>query len=100
MTFGFSLATVVFHWLTAVGVMTCVGTVKLAQWTPKTEPTKYGYTKGEFMNIHKSTALLVLGMVIPRIGARFMFKQVCACVYGRELTSASHHCLRGTLLNV
>ena len=36
-----------------------IGTVKLAQWTPKDDPKKYGYTKGELMNVHKSTVKFV-----------------------------------------
>mmetsp|Transcript_8668 Transcript_8668/g.9885 ORF Transcript_8668/g.9885 Transcript_8668/m.9885 type:complete len:247 (-) Transcript_8668:1111-1851(-) len=65
---------VYLHWLIGAGMLTCVGTVKLSQWTPKDEPKKFGMTKLELMNIHKSTALLVLGLMVPRVFFRFTHK--------------------------
>ncbi len=48
--------------------------MKLSQWTPKENPKKYGMTKLELMNIHKSTAVLVLALMVPRIAFRFAHK--------------------------
>mmetsp|Transcript_11778 Transcript_11778/g.21480 ORF Transcript_11778/g.21480 Transcript_11778/m.21480 type:complete len:239 (+) Transcript_11778:206-922(+) len=62
------------HWLMGAGMVTCIATVKLCQWTPKEEPKKYGLTKGELMNIHKSTAVLVAAMFIPRLAVRLTSK--------------------------
>lgn len=63
---------VLLHWLIAAGFITCIATVKMAQWTPKENPKKYGYSKGELMMIHKSTAVLVAALVIPRVGLRLV----------------------------
>jgi len=71
----YSAGAVFLHWSIGLGVATCITTVKLAQWTPKDEPTKYGYTKAEFMGVHKSTAVLVAGLMFPRIGLRLFQKQ-------------------------
>eukprot|EP00730_Choanoeca_flexa_P002851 TRINITY_DN11204_c0_g1_i2.p2 TRINITY_DN11204_c0_g1~~TRINITY_DN11204_c0_g1_i2.p2 ORF type:complete len:236 (+),score=52.41 TRINITY_DN11204_c0_g1_i2:2696-3403(+) len=56
------------HWAIAAGMLTCVGTVKTAQ------NIKDKQTKGTLMMIHKSTALLVLAMVVPRIALRLTTK--------------------------
>ena len=50
-------------------------TVKLSQWTPKDEPKKFGWTKGEFMLVHKSSALIVAALVVPRLAARLLQRQ-------------------------
>ncbi|GBG31090.1 Hypothetical Protein FCC1311_073112 [Hondaea fermentalgiana] len=71
----YSSPMVLLHWLIAAGFLTCIGTVKLAQWTPKENPKKYGYSKGELMMIHKSTAVLVAALVVPRVALRLFQKQ-------------------------
>lgn len=70
----YSTAAAWMHWLMAGGILVVVGSVKLAQWTPKEEPKKYGMTKEELMNLHKSTALLVAALVIPRLAIRLFSK--------------------------
>ena len=57
-----------FHWLVGAGVVTCVATVKLAQWTEDKKK------KGQYMLIHKSTALLVAALVVPRVLLRLVSK--------------------------
>eukprot|EP01147_Barroeca_monosierra_P002102 gene2102-8003_t len=57
-----------FHWLVGAGMLTCVATVKMAQWTDDKKK------KGQYMLIHKSTALLVAALVIPRIAVRLTSK--------------------------
>jgi len=70
----YSSPLVVLHWLVGAGIITCIGTVKLSQWTPKDNPKKFGMTKLELMNVHKSTAVLVLALMVPRIAFRFAHK--------------------------
>ena len=60
-----------FHWLTASGVFVCVATVKMAQSITKNNPTVLSQTKGDLMTIHKSTALIVTALMIPRLFFRF-----------------------------
>eukprot|EP00055_Hartaetosiga_balthica_P015468 m.91513 g.91513 ORF g.91513 m.91513 type:complete len:234 (+) comp8873_c5_seq1:109-810(+) len=49
------------HWAMGAGIVTCIATVKLQQWSKDND------FKGKMMHIHKSTALLVLGMIPLRI---------------------------------
>merc|ERR1712146_469067 len=60
------------HWGMAAGMITCVATVKGAQWT------KDKALKGQLMLVHKSTALLVLGMLVPRLAVRLASKMPAA----------------------
>jgi hypothetical protein len=66
------------HWAMAAGILTCVGTVKTAQWIESKE------TKGTLMMVHKSTALLVLAMLGPRLLLRLTTK-IPAAVPGNAL---------------
>ena len=63
------------HWITAAGTVTIIGTVKAAQWT--TGPTSLG-TKGEtkatLMLWHKSTAVLMTALFVPRVLLRAAYK--------------------------
>ncbi|KAL1514853.1 hypothetical protein AB1Y20_003938 [Prymnesium parvum] len=63
------------HWLTAFGTIAIIGTVKGSQWT--TGPTILG-TKGEtkatLMLWHKSTAVLVTALFVPRVLLRMFTK--------------------------
>ena len=61
----------ILHWVMGAAMLTCMGTVKLSQWTTadtwwngyvSAKGTK-GSTKGALMMIHKSTAVLVAAMV-------------------------------------
>ncbi|EGD80354.1 hypothetical protein PTSG_10608 [Salpingoeca rosetta] len=56
------------HWLVGAGMLTCVATVKMAQWTEDKKK------KGQYMMIHKSTALLVAALVVPRVAIRLASK--------------------------
>jgi len=62
------------HWLTAAGIVVSIGSVKLAQWTPKEAPKKYGLSKGDLMMIHKSVALIITGLAVPRAAIRLVSK--------------------------
>ena len=62
-TFAYSLTASWFHWLTAVPLMGCIGTVMQAQQAPKEE-------KGMWMWRHKSLGLLTGMIVAPRIAYR------------------------------
>ena len=56
------------HWLTAAGTITIIGTAKASQWT--TGPTflgTKGQTKGTLMTVHKSTAVLMTALFVPRV---------------------------------
>jgi cytochrome b561 len=33
---------------------------------------RFGYTKAELMNVHKSTALIVAALIVPRVGLRLL----------------------------
>ena len=67
------------HWLTAAGTLTIIGTVKAAQWT--TGPTYLGtkgQTKGTLMLWHKSTAVLMTALFVPRLLLRAAYKAPAA----------------------
>ena len=72
----------ILHWVMGAAMLTCMGTVKLSQWTTadtwwngyvSTKGTK-GATKGALMMIHKSTAVLVAAMIVPRVLLRMVTK--------------------------
>eukprot|EP00934_Nitzschia_sp_Nitz4_P002987 Nitzschia sp. Nitz4//scaffold3_size479765//339526//340314//NITZ4_000141-RA/size479765-augustus-gene-1.614-mRNA-1//-1//CDS//3329550881//2977//frame0 len=54
-----------FHWMTAIPLIGCVGTVLKAQQAPKEE-------KGTWMYRHKSLGLLTGMIVLPRVGYRLL----------------------------
>jgi cytochrome b561 len=51
------------HWAGAVGIIGCIGTVKMAQEAK-------GEQKGQLMTVHKSFGLLMAGAIIPRVAIR------------------------------
>ena len=72
----------ILHWVMGAAMLTCMGTVKLSQWTTadtwwngyvSANGTK-GATKGALMMIHKSTAVLVAAMIVPRVLLRMVTK--------------------------
>ena len=72
----------ILHWVMGAAMLTCMGTVKLSQWTTadtwwngyvSAKGTK-GATKGALMMIHKSTAVLVAAMIVPRVLLRMVTK--------------------------
>ena len=62
---AYSVTAAYYHWLVAVPLVGCVGTVLKAQDAPKSE-------KGKWMWRHKSLGLLTGMIVAPRIGYRLM----------------------------
>mmetsp|Transcript_21708 Transcript_21708/g.60371 ORF Transcript_21708/g.60371 Transcript_21708/m.60371 type:complete len:236 (+) Transcript_21708:240-947(+) len=65
---SYNLAMKFFHWATAAGIVTCVGTVQYAM------NIKDKKQKAQAMMIHKSTGLLVACLVIPRLATRLLSK--------------------------
>eukprot|EP00310_Coccolithus_braarudii_P019455 CAMPEP_0183357648 /NCGR_PEP_ID=MMETSP0164_2-20130417/46909_1 /TAXON_ID=221442 /ORGANISM="Coccolithus pelagicus ssp braarudi, Strain PLY182g" /LENGTH=239 /DNA_ID=CAMNT_0025531319 /DNA_START=57 /DNA_END=776 /DNA_ORIENTATION=- len=56
------------HWVYAAGMLTVLGTVKASQWTTgETFLGTKGQTKGTLMLIHKSTAVILTALIVPRI---------------------------------
>ena len=56
------------HWVYAAGMLTVLGTVKGAQWTTgETALGSKAQTKGKLMTIHKSTAVILAALVVPRV---------------------------------
>ena len=72
------------HWLIAGGTLGAFATVQLAQRAPP------GKTKGDYMFLHKSLGLLVLGLTAPRLAVR-LTSAIPAAVPGSflEQTAAS-----------
>lgn len=66
----YSLGMMALHWGMAAAIGTTVGAVKLAQWTPKEDKKR----KGELMKLHKSTALIVVALLVPRLAMRLFTK--------------------------
>jgi superoxide oxidase len=67
------------HWLTAAGTITIIGTAKASQWT--TGPTflgTKGKTKGTLMTVHKSTAVLMTALFVPRVLLKALTKAPAA----------------------
>jgi len=54
------------HWVYAAGMTTVLGSVLAAQKTTK-EYKPVGMSKGDLMMIHKSTAVILAALVVPRI---------------------------------
>ncbi len=54
------------HWAIGGSIVTCVATVKMAQWTKNKE------WKGRLMNVHKSLAVVVTVLLPLRFGARYL----------------------------
>ena len=72
---SYSSALQYMHWIYAGGFMTVMGTVYASQQT--TGPTflgTKGQTKGTLMLIHKSTAVILAALVVPRIALRALSK--------------------------
>lgn len=57
-----------FHWIVAIPLIGCVGTVLKAQQAPKEE-------KGTWMFRHKSLGLLTGMVVAPRVAYRILNRQ-------------------------
>lgn len=77
------------HWLTALGTVTTICTVKAAQWT--TGPTflgTKGETKGKLMLWHKSAALLTSALFFPRVLLR-AFTKVPKALEGHYIEKAA-----------
>jgi len=61
------------HWIYGAGFMTCMGTVLASQQT--TGPTflgTKGQTKGTLMMIHKSSAVILAALLLPRVAFRIV----------------------------
>jgi len=70
------------HWLAGGGMLATVGFVKQAQWTDDKE------LKGKYMLWHKSTALVTIGLLVPRL-----FYRMTSAVPGPLPGSAVEHML-------
>lgn len=64
----YSAAASYFHWMVAIPLVGCVGTVLKAQQAPKEE-------KGKWMFRHKSLGLLTGMVVAPRFAYRILNRQ-------------------------
>lgn len=92
------------HWVYAGGFLTVMGTVLASQnTTGETSLGTKGQTKAFLMNIHKSTAVLLAGLVAPRILLR-MFSQAPKHLPGSAVehfaANASHTALYGFMLGM
>lgn len=65
----YSTAVSTVHWTMGTGILGCFATVQAAQYT-KPKETTLGLNKGEWMNLHKSIALIVAAMVPARLALR------------------------------
>mmetsp|Transcript_2174 Transcript_2174/g.3703 ORF Transcript_2174/g.3703 Transcript_2174/m.3703 type:complete len:191 (+) Transcript_2174:83-655(+) len=63
---GYSRMLCLWHWTMGFGMLGTLGTVKVAQQLPGSDPNK-----GELMKIHKSLALCMAGMLPVRMAMRF-----------------------------
>jgi len=85
----------VLHWAIGGGIVGAVACVKLAQNTKDKE------WKGRLMNTHKSLALIVLGLVPLRMGARLVShipKMLPGSLVEQKVAKASHVALYGFML--
>jgi cytochrome b561 len=80
------------HWLIGGSIVTCVATVKMAQWS-NDKPWK-----ARLMNVHKSLAIVVVTLLPLRFGARY-FSRIPAHLPGTKIEqlagSLSHYALYG-----
>ena len=90
------------HWLMGISMLTCMGTVKASQWTTgETFLGSKGQTKGTLMMIHKSTAVLVAAMLVPRVLLRLATKAPPAVpgnFFEKLAANISHVSLYGFML--
>lgn len=68
----YSSASSWIHWAMAAGIVTIVGTVKLAQYSTAEQRQRWGWSKADLMHLHKSVALLMAAMIAPRILVRLV----------------------------
>lgn len=66
----YSSAASYFHWLMAAGIVVIVASVKIAQNSTPAQRKRWNWSKAELMNLHKSVALIMAAMIVPRIAVR------------------------------
>eukprot|EP00929_Paragymnodinium_shiwhaense_P086035 TRINITY_DN46505_c0_g1_i1.p1 TRINITY_DN46505_c0_g1~~TRINITY_DN46505_c0_g1_i1.p1 ORF type:complete len:207 (-),score=45.13 TRINITY_DN46505_c0_g1_i1:374-994(-) len=89
---GYARTLCLWHWLMGFSVLGTLGTVKVAQNLDSKHPMK-----GELMKLHKSLALVSVGMLIPRLGLRLMTKQPNPAALHSKL---SHFLMYGFMMSM